>query len=50
MQEHYTSEDHMAMFRVIRKLYCHKSEEELGQNIDQFWIEHDTFGSRIGSL
>ena len=43
MQEQYTSEDHMAMLIVIIKLYFYQSEEELGQNIDQFCIEHDTF-------
>ena len=35
---------------MIRKLYCYKSEEELGQTIDQFWIEHETFWSSKGSL
>ena len=50
MQEHYTSEYHMEMVRVIRKFYCHQSEEELGQNIDQFWIDHDKFWSRKGSF
>ena len=34
MQEHYTSEDNMAMVLVIRKLYCNQPEEELGQNIE----------------
>ena len=34
MQENYTSEDHMGMVWMIRKLYCHLSEEELGQTID----------------
>ena len=41
MQEHYTSEDHIAMVQVIKKFYCHQSEEELCQTIYQFWIEHD---------
>ena len=36
MQEHYTSEDQMSMVRVIGKLYCRQSEDELGQTIDQF--------------
>ena len=48
MQDHYTYGDHMAMVRVIRKLYCHQSEEELVQTIDQFWIEHEIFWSRTG--
>ena len=50
MQEHYNSEDHMEMVQVISKLYCHKSEEELGQTSDQFWIEDETFWSRTGSF
>ena len=50
MQYHYTSEDHMAMVRVIKKFYCHQSEEEVGQTIDQFWIDHETFWSRTGSF
>ena len=50
MQEKYISEDHMEMVLLIRKFYCHQSEEELGQIIDQFWIEHETFWSRTGSF
>ena len=50
MQEHYTSEYHMEIVRLISKLYYHQSEEELGQTIDQFWIEHETFCSRTGSF
>ena len=50
MREYYTSENHMSMVQVIRKLYCHQSEEELGQTIDQFCIEHERFWSRIGSF
>ena len=50
MQDHYTSKDHMEMVRVISKLYCYQSEEEVGQTIDQFWIDHETFWSRTGSL
>ena len=50
MQAHYTSEDLMEMVKVIRKLYCYQSEEEVGQNIDQFWIENETFWSRTGSF
>ena len=50
MQYNYTSEDNMAMVQVIRKLYYYQSEEEVGQNIDQFWIEHETLYSRTGSL
>ena len=38
------------MVRVIRKLYCYQSEEEVGQNIDQFSIENDTLWSRTGSF
>ena len=41
MQDHYTSEDHMAMVRVISKFYCYQSEEEVDQTIDQCYIEHD---------
>ena len=48
MQEHYTSEDHMSMVRMIRKLYCHQSEEELCQTIDHFFIDHKTFWSSTG--
>ena len=40
----------MAMVQVISKLYCHQSEEKLGQNIDEFWIEHETFCSRTSSF
>ena len=40
----------MTIVRVIRKFYCRQSEEELGQNIDQFWIEHEIFCSRKVSL
>ena len=50
MQEHYTSEYHMAMVLVIIKLYCYQSEEEVGQTIDQFWIDHETFWYSTGSL
>ena len=50
MQEHYTSEDHTVMLQVIMKLYCCQSEEELVQNIDQFWIDHEILWSSIGSL
>ena len=50
MQNYYTSEDHMLMVRVIRKLYCYQSEEEVGQTIDQFWIEHYKLLSRAGSF
>ena len=35
---------------MISKLYCHQSEEEMGQAIDQFWMEHETFCSRTGSF
>ena len=48
MQDHYTSKDHMEMVQVISKLYCYQSEEEVGQTIDQFWIDHDIFCSRTG--
>ena len=50
MQDHYTSEYHMAMVLVIRKLYCYQSEEKVGQNIDQFWIEQETFWFRTVSF
>ena len=50
MQEHYTSEYHMSMLRVINKFYCHQSEEELGQIIYQFWIYHETFWYRTSSF
>ena len=50
MQDNYTSEDHMPMVQVIRKLYFYQSEEEMGQTVDQFWIEHDTLLSRTGSF
>ena len=50
MQDHYTSEYHMKMVPVISKLYCYQSEEEVGQTIDQFCIEHETFWSRAGSF
>ena len=42
IQYHYTSEDCMTMVQVIRKLYCYQSEEELGQTIEQFLIDHET--------
>ena len=41
MQKHYISEDYMEMVLVIKKLYCYQSEEEGGQTIDQFCIEHE---------
>ena len=50
MQDHYTSKDHMEMVQVISKLYCYQSEEEVGQTIDQFWIEHDKLWSSTGSF
>ena len=50
MQDHYTSEYHMEMVLVIRKVYCYQSEEELGQNIEHFWIEHEKLWSRAGSF
>ena len=50
MQDHYTSEDHMEMVRVISKLYCCQSEEELGQTIDHFWSEHEKLWSSKGSF
>ena len=37
------------MVWVIRKIYCHQSEEELGRNIDHFWIKHEKLWSSIGS-
>ena len=40
----------MAMLQVIIKLYYHQSEEELDHTIDQFFIEHYTLCSRIGSF
>ena len=49
-KEHYTSEDHMKIVRGISKLHCHQSEEEIGQTIDQFCIEHETLRSRTGSF
>ena len=48
MQEHYTYKYHMAMVIVVIKLYCYQSEEELGQTIDHFWIEHETLRSSTG--
>ena len=50
MQDHYTSEYQMAMVWVIIKLYFHQSEEELGQTIDHFWIEHEKFCSSTVSF
>ena len=50
MQDHYTKEYYMTMVLVISKLYCRQSEEELGQNIYQFLVEHETFCSRTGSF
>ena len=49
MQEHYTSEYHMKLVRVIMKLYYNQSEEELGQTVDQFWTEHEKLWYRVGS-
>ena len=40
----------MTVVRVIRKFYYYQSEEEMGQNIDQFWIEHETFWTSTGSF
>ena len=40
----------MEMVQVISKFYCYQSEEELGQTIEQFCIEHETFWSRTGSF
>ena len=50
MQDHYTSEYYMIMVWVISKLYCCQSEEELGQNIYPFLVEHEKFCSRTGSF
>ena len=50
IQDHYTSEYHMEMVRVIRKFYYYQSEEELVQTINQFWIEHEKLWSRAGSF
>ena len=50
MQEHYTYKYHMAMVIVVIKLYCYQSEEELGQIIDQFWIEHEKSWSKTSSF
>ena len=49
MQDHYTSEDLMALVQVISKLYCYQSEEKVGQTMDQFWIDHEIFWSSTGS-
>ena len=35
---------------MIIKLYCRLSEEVMGQKIDKFCIEHETFWSRTGSF
>ena len=40
----------MAMVLMIGKLYCYQPEEELGQTIDQFWIEHETIWSWTASF
>ena len=50
MQNKYTYEDHMVIFPVITELYCYQSEEELGQNIDLFWIEYEILWSGTGSF
>ena len=50
MQDHYTSEYHMEMVRVISKLYCYQPEDEVGHTIDQFCILHDILWSSTGSF
>ena len=46
MQDHYISEDHTAVVQVISKFFCHQSEEEAGQTIYKFLIDHEEFWSR----
>ena len=50
MEDHYTSEDHMEIVRVIRKFYSYQSEEQVVQSIDQVWIEHGKLLSWTGSF